>query len=88
MSTYSIYNDRYEKRKGGTRGRMSGKSLDIARTVLMEPDLSYELIAGRFGVSRQRVGQIVVRMGVARNRINEMRRSLNIPGGGEDGEEE
>ena len=54
------------------RGRMSGKSVDIARTVLMEPGSSYTKVGMRFGVTRQRVGQIAIRMGVGRiKRIHE-----------------
>jgi hypothetical protein len=50
---------------------MSGKSVDIARTVLMEPEVSYTKVGMRFGVTRQRVGQIAIRMGVGRvKRIN------------------
>jgi DNA-binding CsgD family transcriptional regulator len=58
------YEQRYRKYKG--RGKMSARSLDVARTVLMNPELSYASIANRFGISRQRVGQIVRRMNVAR----------------------
>lgn len=50
------------------KGRLTGRSMDIARLVLLEPELSYQSVAGRFGVSRQRVGAIVRRMGVARRR--------------------
>lgn len=51
------------------RGNLTGKSMDIARTVLMDPSVSYQDVADRFGVSRQRVGAIVKRMGVQRGRI-------------------
>jgi hypothetical protein len=50
------------------RGRMTGRSIDIARLVLLEPGLSYQMVANRFGVNRQRVGAIARRMGVARKR--------------------
>ena len=54
------------------RGRMTGKSVDIARTVLMEPGSSYTKVGRRFGVTRQRVGRIAIRMGVGRmSRIHE-----------------
>jgi hypothetical protein len=54
------------------RGGMTGKSVDIARTVLMEPGSSYTEVGMRFGVTRQRVGQIAIRMGVGRvKRIHE-----------------
>jgi len=42
--------------------------MDIARAVLLEPDTSYKSVAKRFGVSRQRVGQIVRRLDVARRK--------------------
>ena len=45
---------------------MSPRSMDIARAVLLEPDSTYQSVAERFGVSRQRVGQIVRRLDVAR----------------------
>ena len=47
------------------RGKMSPRSMDIARAVLLEPDSTYQSVARRFGVSRQRVGQIVRRLDVA-----------------------
>lgn len=50
------------------RGKMSPRSMDIARAVLLEPDTSYKSVAKRFGVSRQRVGQIVRRLDVARRK--------------------
>jgi hypothetical protein len=50
------------------RGKMDSKSLDIARTVLASPDMSYRAVGDQFGVTRQRVGAIVRRMGVARRR--------------------
>ena len=62
----SKYREKYELLSG--RGRMSGRSLDIARTILMEPNLSYKDVGIKFGVSKQRVGQIVTRMGVQRGR--------------------
>ena len=48
------------------RGKMSPLAMDIARAVLLEPDSTYQSVAKRFGVSRQRVGQIVRRLDVAR----------------------
>jgi hypothetical protein len=45
---------------------VEGKSIDIARAVLMSPEKSYQDVGDRFGVTRQRVGAIVRRMGVAR----------------------
>ena len=50
------------------RGKMAPRSMDIARAVLLEPDTSYKSVAKRFGVSRQRVGQIVRRLDVARRK--------------------
>jgi len=50
------------------RGKVSPRSMDIARAVLLEPDTSYKSVAKRFGVSRQRVGQIVRRLDVARRK--------------------
>jgi len=47
-------------------GRLSRNSKDIARAVLMEPDRSYDEIGKRFGVSRQRVGQIARRLDITR----------------------
>mgnify|MGYP003137098013 CR=1 FL=1 len=47
-------------------GRLSRNSKDIARAVLMEPDRSYAEIGNRFGVSRQRVGQIARRLDITR----------------------
>jgi Mor family transcriptional regulator len=61
-----LYSNKYIGKHG--RGKVSGRSMDIARTVLMEPGSSYASVANRYGVSRQRVGQIVRRMGVARRR--------------------
>ena len=48
------------------RGKMSPRSMYIARAVLMEPDSTYQSVAERFGITRQRVGQIVRRLDVAR----------------------
>ena len=48
------------------RGKVTPRSMDIARAVLLEPDSTYQSVAERFGVSRQRVGQIVRRLDVAR----------------------
>lgn len=50
------------------RGGLTGRSMDIARLVLLEPELSYRTVGRRFGVTRQRVGAIARRMGVARRR--------------------
>ena len=60
------YHMKYELLSG--RGRMTGRSMDIARTILMQPELSYRDVAKKFNISRQRVGQIVRRLGVARKR--------------------
>jgi DNA-binding MarR family transcriptional regulator len=66
-STYSQrYINKYGVYKG--RGRMTPRSLDIARSVVMNPGVSYIDIARDFGVTKQRVGQIVRRMNVARTR--------------------
>jgi plasmid maintenance system antidote protein VapI len=46
--------------------------MDIARAVLLEPSVSYQDVANRFGVSRQRVGAIVKRMGIQRRVGNEV----------------
>jgi hypothetical protein len=54
------------------RGNLTGKSMDIARAVLLEPSVSYQDVANRFGVSRQRVGAIVKRMGIQRRVGNEV----------------
>ena len=48
------------------RGKVTPRSMDIARAVLMEPDSTYQSVAERFGITRQRVGQIVRRLDVAR----------------------
>lgn len=58
------YTSRYVNHQG--RGRVSARSLDIARSVVMNPKLSYSDVAKQFGVSRQRVGQIVRRMNVSK----------------------
>jgi len=63
------YHRKYELLSG--RGKMTGRSLDIARTILMEPGLSYKDVGTRFGVSKQRVGQIVTRLGVQRGRLKD-----------------
>jgi hypothetical protein len=47
-------------------GRMSQKSKDIARTVLMSPKVSYQDVADRYEVTRQRVGAISRRLGIGR----------------------
>ena len=53
------------------RGQVTPRSMDIARAVLLEPGSTYQSVADRFGVTRQRVGQIVRRLDVARRkRIN------------------
>ena len=53
------------------RGMVTPRSMDIARAVLLEPGSTYQSVADRFGVTRQRVGQIVRRLDVARRkRIN------------------
>ena len=47
-------------------GRMSQKSRDIARAVLMSPKVSYQDVADHYEVSRQRVGAISRRLGIGR----------------------
>ena len=59
-TSYSI---KYTGRTG--RGRVTGRSMNIARAVLLDK-ASYSDVARRYGVSKQRVGQIVRRMGIAR----------------------
>lgn len=59
-TSYSI---KYTGRTG--RGRVTGRSMNIARAVLLDK-ASYSEVARRYGVSKQRVGQIVRRMGIAR----------------------
>lgn len=48
---------------------MARSSKDIARAVLLSPDRSYEDIAEEFGVTRQRVGQIVKRLDIQRRAV-------------------
>jgi DNA-binding Lrp family transcriptional regulator len=50
----------------GNTGKMTSQSLDIAHIVLRNPHISYQAMADQYGISRQRVGQIVRKMGVAR----------------------
>mgnify|MGYP005837994695 CR=1 FL=1 len=59
----TLYSTRYTGKFG--RGRMSGRSMNIARAVLLD-GASYSDVARRYGISKQRVGQIVRRLGVAR----------------------
>jgi hypothetical protein len=42
--------------------------MEIARTIMSEPGLTYRQIAKQFGVNYRRVGHIARRMGVARRR--------------------
>lgn len=56
--------DRYTKHSG--TGRVTKRSRDIGRTILLQPDMTYEEVGGMFGVSRQRVGQIARRLRVNR----------------------
>jgi len=58
------YGDAPSSRKD--KGNMTTKSIDIARAVVMSPELSYRKLAVRFGVSPQRVGQVARRLNVAR----------------------
>tara|TARA_R100000306_G_C4318216_1_gene113725 strand:+ start:191 stop:409 length:219 start_codon:yes stop_codon:yes gene_type:complete len=50
-------------------GRVTRRTKDIARAIVMEPEMSYGDLAERFGVSRQRVGQIARRLDVSRGYI-------------------
>jgi DNA-binding MarR family transcriptional regulator len=63
MSKYAALKDRHGI------GNMSRSSKDIARAVLLSPDRSYEDIAEEFGVTRQRVGQIVRRLDIQRKAV-------------------
>ena len=56
--------DRYTKYNG--TGKVTKKSRDIGRAIVLQPDLTYEAVGGMFGVSRQRVGQIARRLHIAR----------------------
>ena len=49
--------------------KISARTLDIGRTIALEPNSTYEDIAFRFGVSRQRIGQIAKRFSVDRRRV-------------------
>ena len=57
-------NDRFINRHG--IGNMTGDSQDIAMEILTMPGKSYQVIAGKHGVSRQRVGQIARRLDIGR----------------------
>jgi len=59
----TLYSTRYTGKTG--RGKMSGRSMNIARAVLFDK-ASYSEVAKKYGISKQRVGQIVRRMGIAR----------------------
>jgi|TARA_R100000789_G_C2977449_1_gene142458 DNA-binding CsgD family transcriptional regulator len=50
------------------RGAVTLKTMEIARTIMSEPGLTYRQIAKQFGVNYRRVGHIARRMGVARRR--------------------
>lgn len=56
--------DRYTKYNG--TGKVTKKSRDIGRAIVLQPDLTYEAVGGMFGVSKQRVGQIARRLRIAR----------------------
>ena len=47
-------------------GNMTEDSQDIAMEILTMPGKSYQDIAGKHGVSRQRVGQIARRLDIGR----------------------
>ena len=49
-------------------GNISPRTIDIGRIIQSEPGTTYEEIADRYGVSRQRIGQIAKRFAVNRNR--------------------
>lgn len=53
----------------GNVGKITPRTRDIGRIILSEPDSTYEDIAFRFGVSRQRIGQIAKRFSVDRRRV-------------------
>ena len=57
-------NDRFTNRHG--LGNMTEASQDIALEILTMPGKSYQDIAGKHGVSRQRVGQIARRLDIGR----------------------
>jgi uncharacterized protein YdbL (DUF1318 family) len=54
----------------GDVGKISARTLDIGRAIALEPDSTYEDIAFRFGVSRQRIGQIAKRFSVGRRKVD------------------
>jgi len=45
-------------------GNLTDRSLEIARALSENPRPTYSALASRFGVTRQRVGQIALRTGV------------------------
>ncbi len=47
-------------------GRMSHKSKSIAMEILTDKDKTYDDIAAKHGVSRQRIGQIARRLDIGR----------------------
>ena len=57
-------NNRFTDRHG--LGNMTEDSQDIAMEILTMPGKSYQDIAGKHGVSRQRVGQIARRLDIGR----------------------
>ena len=57
-------NNRFTDRHG--LGNMTEDSQDIAMEILTMPGKSYQEIAGKHGVSRQRVGQIARRLDIGR----------------------
>ena len=54
----------------GRIGKISARTLDIGRAIAAEPDSTYEELAFRFGVSRQRIGQIAKRFAVGRKKVD------------------
>ena len=52
-------------------GNISPRTIDIGRIIQSEPGSTYEEIAERYGVSRQRIGQIAKRFAVDRKRFIE-----------------
>jgi|TARA_R100000306_G_scaffold60681_1_gene61284 DNA-directed RNA polymerase sigma subunit (sigma70/sigma32) len=52
-------------------GKVSRHTKDIARMLIMQPGKTYQEVGDRFGVSRQRVGQVAVRMDIKRPKQGE-----------------
>ena len=44
-------------------GRLSDRSIEIAEALNSEPRPTYSQLAEKFGITKQRVGQIALRMG-------------------------